>query len=176
MKKQAIVAVLIAAMMVVPATAQKRKTAVRKKAAPVVELTKEEQRFEELLDATQQIMFIDSIVVDKQEFLNFYKLTSEAGTVTNYNQFFRSEEQPYSTVYINQLGNKWQSILSLVSMFVPIIFVFLFEAIFDTTIAYTLLIVIGLAFTLTEPYWMRNIYVRMMRRKYSNLEGFHASR
>ena len=85
MKKQAIVAVLIAAMMVVPATAQKRKTAVRKKAAPVVELTKEEQRFEELLDATQQIMFIDSIVVDKQEFLNFYKLTSEAGTVTNYN-------------------------------------------------------------------------------------------
>lgn len=106
MKKQAIVAVLIAAMMVVPATAQKRKTAVRKKAAPVVELTKEEQRFEELLDATQQIMFIDSIVVDKQEFLNFYKLTSEAGTVTGYNQFFRSEEQPYSTVYINQLGNK----------------------------------------------------------------------
>ena len=76
----------------------------------------------------------------------------------------------------NQLGNKWQSILSLVSMFVPIIFVFLFEAIFDTTIAYTLLIVIGLAFTLTEPYWMRNIYVRMMRRRYTNLEGFHASR
>ena len=76
----------------------------------------------------------------------------------------------------NQLGNKWQSILSLVSMFVPIIFVFLFEAIFDTTTAYTLLIVIGLAFTLTEPYWMRNIYVRMMRRRYTNLEGFHASR
>ena len=88
-----------------PATAQKRKS-VRKKTTPVVELTKEEQRFEDMLDATQQIMFIDSIVVDKQDFLNYYKLTSEAGTITGFNQFFNTEEQPYSTVYLNQLSNK----------------------------------------------------------------------
>lgn len=105
MRRQTIITMLLAGLILVPATAQKRKN-VRKRAASVVELTKEEQRFEDMLDATQQIMFIDSIVVDKQDYLNFYKLTSEAGTVTGFNQFFNSEEQPYSTVYLNQLGNK----------------------------------------------------------------------
>jgi hypothetical protein len=38
------------------------------------------------------------------------------------------------------------------------------------------LIVIGIAFTAAEPYWMRSIYQRMMRRRYQNLEGFHSSR
>ena len=105
MRRQIILATLLAGLMLVPATAQKRKS-VRKKTTPVVELTKEEQRFEDMLDATQQIMFIDSIVVDKQDFLNYYKLTSEAGTITGFNQFFNTEEQPYSTVYLNQLSNK----------------------------------------------------------------------
>ena len=85
--------------------AQKRKAPV-KKVVPVVEPSAEELRFEDMLDATQQIMFIDSVVVDKQDFLESYKLNAEAGIVTGYNSFFRSEDQPYSTVYVNQLGNK----------------------------------------------------------------------
>ena len=76
----------------------------------------------------------------------------------------------------NQMENKWQSILSLVAMFAPVAMVFIFEAIFDEIIAYILLIVIGLAFAVTEPMWLRNIYRRMMVRRYSNLEGFHATR
>ena len=76
----------------------------------------------------------------------------------------------------NQMENKWQSILSLVAMFAPVAMVFIFEAIFDEIIAYILLIVIGLAFAVTEPMWLRNIYRRMMLRRYTNLEGFHATR
>ncbi len=76
----------------------------------------------------------------------------------------------------NQMENKWQAILSLVAMFAPVVMVFIFEAIFDEIIAYILLIVIGLAFAVTEPMWLRNIYRRMMVRRYSNLEGFHATR
>ncbi len=76
----------------------------------------------------------------------------------------------------NQIENKWQGILSIVAMFVPVILFMTFDLCFGTTVAYWLLIVIGLAFTLTEPYWMRNIYQRMMRRRYQNLEGFHATR
>ena len=76
----------------------------------------------------------------------------------------------------NQMENKWQSILSMVAMFVPVIIVFLFEAIFSLTVAYVLLIVFGLAFVVTEPLWMRNIYRRMMLRRYANLEGFHTTR
>ena len=107
MKKYRILILMAAALMAIPMTAQKRRTPVKKKVVPVVvEPSKEEVKFEEMLGATQQIMFIDSVVVKKQEFLNFYRLTSEAGAISGYNSFFRSEDQPYSTVYVNQLGNK----------------------------------------------------------------------
>ena len=44
------------------------------------------------------------------------------------------------------------------------------------TFAYTIMLVIGLAFIFTHQLWMRNIYNRMMRRKYILLEGFRSSR
>ena len=76
----------------------------------------------------------------------------------------------------NQMENKWQGIASMTAMFAPIIEVFILQAFFDDNIAYWLLFLIGLAITLTEPYWMRNIYNRMMSRRYQNLEGFHSTR
>lgn len=112
MRKSKIVISLIALLLAIPVTAQRRKAAVKKKAAPpVVELSKEDQKFEDMLESTQQIMFIDSVVVDKQTFLEGYRLSAEAGTLTNFNKFFNSDEQPYSIVYVNQLGNKsWYSV------------------------------------------------------------------
>ena len=76
----------------------------------------------------------------------------------------------------NQMENKWQGIASMVAMFVPVILVLMLQAIFDETVAYITLIIIGAAFTLTESWWLRNIYRRMMKRRYVNLEGFHATR
>ena len=38
------------------------------------------------------------------------------------------------------------------------------------------LIIIGLILTLTHPIWLRNIYKRMMKRRYANLDGFHETR
>lgn len=106
MKKSIIYPTLIACMLTMPAFAQKRKTPIKKnKPAPVV-ITEEEMKFNEMLETTQQIVIIDSIVVDKQQFLLAYKLNAEAGTVARFNQFFKSEDQPYSTVYVNQLDNK----------------------------------------------------------------------
>jgi len=112
MRKSKIVISLMALLLAIPVTAQRRKAAIKKKAAPpVVELSKEDQKFEDMLESTQQIMFIDSIVVDKQTFLEGYRLSAEAGTLTNFNKFFNSDEQPYSIVYVNQLGNKsWYSV------------------------------------------------------------------
>ena len=37
------------------------------------------------------------------------------------------------------------------------------------------MIVLGLCFIVTHPLWIRNIYQRMMSRRYENLEGFHAT-
>lgn len=76
----------------------------------------------------------------------------------------------------NQMENKWQAIVSMSTMFAPVAIMFTLQAIFDEQTAYWVLLLVGVAFTLTEQYWMRNIYRRMMRRRYSNLEGFHTTR
>ena len=76
----------------------------------------------------------------------------------------------------NNVENGIQTIVVLASMLVPLALVAFFVLVFDEQTAYWLLAAMGLIFTLTHPWWLRNIYVRMMRRKYENLEGFHASR
>ncbi len=76
----------------------------------------------------------------------------------------------------NQMENKWQLVLSFTAMFMPVILYMIFELCFGTNAAYWSLIIIGLLFTATESLWMRNIYNRMMTRRYQNLDGFHTTR
>ena len=76
----------------------------------------------------------------------------------------------------NQMENKWQIIVSMTTMFAPVIIISLLQLVFSANVAYWILFLSGLAITLTEPYWLRSIYRRMMLRRYENLEGFHASR
>lgn len=110
MRKNRLIIALLAVLLVLPCVAQKKGTARRKAAPVVVEPTEEELRYQEMLEATQRILFIDSVVVNKQQFLQAYRLTGETGTVSGYNQFFNTDDQPYSIVYLNQLGNKcWYS-------------------------------------------------------------------
>ena len=44
------------------------------------------------------------------------------------------------------------------------------------TVTYIFMCVIGLAFILTSNLWLRNIYNRMMKRRYENIAGFHDTR
>lgn len=106
MKRNSILVCLMAALTWMPAGAQKRKAPAKKKPTPVVVKTEEEIKFDAMLDATQRIVFIDSVVVDKQQFLSAFQLSAEAGALAGYNQFFHADDQPYSVVYVNQLGNK----------------------------------------------------------------------
>ena len=76
----------------------------------------------------------------------------------------------------NNFETGLQLVIELAAMFLPIVLAALFILLFDEDTAYIILAVIGLAFTITHPLWLRNIYSRMMARKYVNLEGFHASR
>jgi uncharacterized membrane protein len=76
----------------------------------------------------------------------------------------------------NNVENGIQFIIQMVAMFLPLVLVSVFILLFDENTAYVALAIIGLIFTLTHPIWLRNIYKRMMTRKYDNLEGFHASR
>ena len=72
--------------------------------------------------------------------------------------------------------NGLQLTLEMVAMLLPITLVAILLLFFDDTTAYLVLMVIGLLFTITHPIWLKNIYRRMMKRKYVNLDGFHASR
>ena len=72
--------------------------------------------------------------------------------------------------------NSLQLVIELVVFFVPVFLALALTAIFGDTLGYTIMIVLGVAMTAVHPYWLRNIYTRMMRRRYENIEGFHATR
>ena len=76
----------------------------------------------------------------------------------------------------NNTENGIQLIINLSAMLTPLALVAVLILIFDEQTAYWILAAIGLIFTVTHPLWLRNVYQRMMVRKYENLEGFHASR
>ncbi len=69
---------LLVALSASAATAQTKKSS---KARKVV-LTPEQELYEELLPATAKIMFIDSVVADKESFLALLPLPADAGTLT----------------------------------------------------------------------------------------------
>lgn len=73
-------------------------------------------------------------------------------------------------------GNYVQLVIIALVFIVPNIFVSLLQRCFGETASYTIMLIIGLGFILTHKLWLRYIYNRMMRRKYSNLEGFMATR
>ena len=76
----------------------------------------------------------------------------------------------------NNMESGLQLAIELTGMFAPLLIVALLVMLAGEDIAYVVMTIIGLLLTLAHPLWLRNIYKRMMRRKYTNMEGFHASR
>ena len=59
-----------------------------------------------MLDKVERVQIIDSVVVDKDALLSAYTLSEECGSLSAYNDFFQTGEPGYSTVYMNQKGDK----------------------------------------------------------------------
>ena len=97
--------ITIMALMVpsLSASAQKKARTVRKAA---VKTENVDPRIERMVSATQDIIFIDSIVVDKDGFVGRYTLNPESGKIYRYNDFFNDKKMTDSYVYINEMGNK----------------------------------------------------------------------
>ena len=104
------VAMLLGLLIASPALAQKRKSA--KKAKPkaqpvvVVEETPAERLFKTMLPATAKVMFIDSTVVDKSDFLSQIPLSKEAGTLSTFEAFFDRPSQVLLGVFRNEFGDR----------------------------------------------------------------------
>ena len=75
----------------------------------------------------------------------------------------------------NSGGTFFQSMIIMAGFFGPAIVIRPLIALFSETIAMSIILGIGLVFTLTHPLWLRNIYKRFMKRRYENMEGFRAS-
>lgn len=86
---------------------------------------------------------------------------------------------PLNTKFIGKGGmenNYFQVIIQMVAFFLPIIIVQVMQTFFGNTVAYVVMLVIGTIFILTRDRWLDNVYRRMMRRRYVNMEGFRATR
>ncbi len=59
-----------------------------------------------MLDVTQKIVFIDSIVTSYDNFIANIFLSPESGSIQTYNKFFNVSKQPNAYVYLNEFGNK----------------------------------------------------------------------
>ena len=76
----------------------------------------------------------------------------------------------------NNTENGIQMVVSMSSMLlIPAVALGLIVLTGEDT-AFAIMAVVGRVFTLLHPLWLRNIYVRMMRRKHENLEGFISSK
>lgn len=64
------------------------------------------QKLRRMVSHTEDIQIIDSVVVDKRDFLLAYSLSFSGGRVVNFSDVFKSEEEVNSTVYINEKETK----------------------------------------------------------------------
>ena len=83
---------------------KKKKRPVKKPFVEIVEEPQEDPRITNMREMTQQIVFIDSIVTDKDRFLSQYRLSSETGTLTTTGQFFGKSISGHA--FLNEMGNK----------------------------------------------------------------------
>ena len=82
--------------------AQKKKKRVVKK--PVIEEPQDDPRITNMREMTQQILIIDSIVVDKDMILPHLRLSSETGSLMTTRDFLGKSVNGFA--FVNEMGNK----------------------------------------------------------------------
>lgn len=73
-------------------------------------------------------------------------------------------------------STKTQLIYSTVALSAPLLLMYLLVVVFSTEVASGIMLVFGLGGFIANPLWLRNIYQRLMARRYKNLEKFRQSR
>ena len=106
MKKLIILMMLISACVSTQAQKQRRvkRPAVKVESKP----SPGEKLYASMLSSTAKIMFIDSLVVDRDSFLTKIPLNKESGEIMSYNKFFNKAKKTsvMMSVYINEFGDQ----------------------------------------------------------------------
>ena len=58
-----------------------------------------------LMEKVEDVQVIDSVVVDRHDFVSAYQLSEECGSIQLFQDFFQTVEPQFSTVYQNQKGD-----------------------------------------------------------------------
>ena len=96
-----------------------------------------------------------------------------------YISIFNKQTMPLNTKFIGKgsiEANYFQVIAEIAAFILPLLVLNIMPILFGETWGAVVIIVLGLIFVFTHPIWIRDIYQRIMRRRYENLESFHASR
>ncbi len=70
----------------------------------------------------------------------------------------------------------WPSIISMATVGLPILIIFIFSLVFKGDIGAIALSIISLPFVIWHNKWLRSIYKKLMKIKYENMESLRASR
>lgn len=70
------------------------------------ELKRQLSRLNRMVSNTEDIQIIDSLVVNKSDFLSAYKLSRSSGHLDYFDKVFSANKKVASTVYFNEKGNK----------------------------------------------------------------------
>ena len=102
-----LIVILFIMLLAIPTEGQRKrvhKPKREKKISPEEQMRLE--KLERMKAAMQKVMIIDSIVVDKDGFLKYYRLSPETGTIKDGDDFFHIKENDGYFVYLNEIGNK----------------------------------------------------------------------
>lgn len=95
---------LMLLLLTAPASAKSRRP-VRKPKSTAEELARQE-KFSRMLTATERIMFIDSFVVNKSDFLRAFRMSTESGSIKHTSDILRNYKNAESFAYLNELGSR----------------------------------------------------------------------
>ena len=104
MKLRTVATLTLILLLPLSLSAQKKKKRVGKK--PAVEIPKEDPRITNMREMTQQIIIVDSIVTDKNQFLPHLRVSHESGKVMSPRQFLNKSQDDSTSVFVNEMGNK----------------------------------------------------------------------
>ncbi len=83
---------------------------------------------------------------------------------------------PLNQKLLGKQGNTMQQIISMLILFLPILLEKACVLLLGEVWGYMLLVAMGIVGILTHKLWLRNIYTRLMARRYINMDGFRSSR
>lgn len=89
---------------------------------------------------------------------------------------YNNSTLPLNQKLLGKQGNTMQQIISIVILFLPILLEKVCVLLLGDVWGYVLLIAMGTIGICTHKLWLRNVYNRLMIRRYINMDGFRSSR